>query len=200
MNNSDVVRLESYGRYIIYPAFLPVGTFPSIPSEWAPPECEAVNHVDPLSPGQANVWPRLADQNAHLPWHSDSSRRGHVTQANPWALLWHWYKWCRREVLSLLGDCEHVAFGFLANECVLSWRVPPPCPNLCPPRSSELIGNRVFAGIIDSKSWDEIPGDLGWALNLVASILRGEGAETWRRRHWNDTPMCQGTPRIAGSL
>ena len=145
MNNSDVVRLESYGRYIIYPAFLPVGTFPSIPSEWAPPECEAVNHVDPLSPGQANVWPRLADQNAHLPWHSDSSRRGHVTQANPWALLWHWYKWCRREVLSLLGDCEHVAFGFLANECVLSWRVPPPCPNLCPPRSSELIGNRVFA-------------------------------------------------------
>ena len=67
MNNSDVVRLESYGGYIIYPAFLPVGTFPSIPSEWAPPECEAVNHVDPLSPGQANVWPRLANQNAHLP-------------------------------------------------------------------------------------------------------------------------------------
>lgn len=66
-DSSDVEWLELHGRYIIYPASLSVGIFPSIPSVWTPPECEAVNHVDPLSPVQAGVWPRLANQNAHLP-------------------------------------------------------------------------------------------------------------------------------------
>lgn len=59
--------LELHTWCIIYPAFLPVGTFPSIPSVWTPPECEAVNHVDPLSPVQAGVRPRPANQNAHRP-------------------------------------------------------------------------------------------------------------------------------------